>query len=198
MQKGNREMLRDVGDVIPQFIIENSHDGTSAVGLWLAAFRKVCANGLVVSQGTMGKVAVPHRGRGLMDRVIDATYRIVDRSDIAMRAIQTWQKIDMTESNKLDFAARALMLRFPDISEAPVEPMQLLTVRRFEDKPNDLWTTFNKVQENLLRGKILGFNRRDDKGNALPRRLRAIRGPEKNIELNAKLWEMAAEYAEAA
>lgn len=187
-----------VGDTIPEFVWTNSHDGTSAAQAWLGVFRLACANGLVVCTNTFGKITIPHRGRGLMDRVIDAAYQVIDQSDRTLAAIDTWSTIDMGERQQLDFAARALNLRFPDASQSPIEPEQLLTINRMDDRGPDLWKVFNRVQENLLRGKILGFNKTDDKGNRVASRLRAIRGPEKTIELNAKLWQMAAEYAEAA
>ena len=67
-----------------------------------------------------------------------------------------------------------------------MEPSRFLVPRRPEDVGNDLWRTFNVLQENLLRGGIRGARR----PNRLTRtrRIRAIR---EDVRLNSALWEMA-------
>jgi len=61
-----------------------------------------------------------------------------------------------------------------------------LVPRRSEDVGNDLWRTFDVLQENLLRGGIL----RRSASNRLTRtrRITAIR---EDVRLNSALWEMA-------
>ncbi len=57
------------------------------------------------------------------------------------------------------------MVRYEDENKTPVTPEQIITPRRREDKQNDLWTTWQRVQENMIKvdyrgevppGKILG------------------------------------------
>ena len=54
------------------------------------------------------------------------------------------------------FATAALALRYGERGEgeppAPVTAEQLIEARRPEDFGNSLWTTFQRVQENALRG----------------------------------------------
>ncbi|SPW71054.1 YubP [Escherichia coli] len=38
----------------------------------------------------------------------------------------------------------------------PVTPEQIITPRRWEDKQNDLWTDMQRVQENMIKGWIIG------------------------------------------
>ena len=45
------------------------------------------------------------------------------------------------------FAFEAARLRFDDIIEMNVE--DLLRINRIEDEGNDVWTVFNRIQENL-------------------------------------------------
>lgn len=56
---------------------------------------------------------------------------------------------------RLAYARAALAIRYPD-RPSPIEPQQLLGVRRAEDQSADLWTTFNRVQEHLVRGGLRG------------------------------------------
>ena len=64
----------------------------------------------------------------------------------------------------------------------------LLGCRRGEDAGEDLWSTLNRVQENLLRG---GLPRRTPRGRLL--RTRRITSIREDVRINSALWEMAAE-----
>lgn len=62
----------------------------------------------------------------------------------------------------------------------------MLSIRREEDRPNDLWTTYQRVQENLTKGGLWG---RTAKGKS--QRTRPVTGIDGDIKLNRALWEMA-------
>ena len=53
-----------------------------------------------------------------------------------------------------------------------------------------LWTTFNVVQENVIRGGIRG---RTEKGSLT--RTREVTGIDGDIKLNQALWKLAEEFA---
>ncbi len=48
------------------------------------------------------------------------------------------------------------MVRYEDENKTPVTPEQIITPRRREDKQNDLWTTWQRVQENMIKGGLPG------------------------------------------
>jgi hypothetical protein len=54
------------------------------------------------------------------------------------------------------------------------------------DYKDDLWTTFNRVQENLINGGVRGRS-------ATGRRMstRAVGGVNENVKLNKALWSLA-------
>ena len=58
----------------------------------------------------------------------------------------------LSEAEALAFAERARLLRYEFPEQAPIGAATLLSARRPEDQANDLWTTFNRVQEQLIRG----------------------------------------------
>jgi hypothetical protein len=58
----------------------------------------------------------------------------------------------------------------------------------------DLWTTFNKVQENVVRGGLRGV-RRDETGRSRRVRSRAINGIDQHIRLNQALWTLSQHMA---
>lgn len=51
-------------------------------------------------------------------------------------------------------AQAALTYRFDDEYQ-PVTEEQVLQSRRWEDKKDDLWTVYQRLQENLIKGGII-------------------------------------------
>jgi hypothetical protein len=67
-----------------------------------------------------------------------------------------------------------------------VTESQILSPRRWQDESNDLWTTYQRVQENLIKGGLSG---RNVKGGRM--HTRAVRGIDGDVKLNRALWVMA-------
>lgn len=96
------------------------------------------------------------------------------------------------------FANAAHLLRFGNAdgeTSTPIKPEQLLIPRRYDDRANDLWTVFNSVQENCIKGGLRGMIR-DEFGR--PRRVksRAVNGIDQDIKLNKALWTLSQRMAE--
>jgi len=195
--------LRVLGENVPEIALLNAHDGTSPAILWPAVFRLVCLNGMVVADSDLGKISIAHRGNNVADKIIEGSYTVIERADRAIEAIGSWSQIQLTASQSLDLADRALSLKYiPKEGEkradiCPIEPVALLRPRRYADTGNDLWKVFNRVQENLIKGGQSGYIRSAERG-MLIRSTRAVRSAEKDITLNAALWGLAKEYADAA
>jgi hypothetical protein len=90
------------------------------------------------------------------------------------------------------FAERALTLRYPEPGQAGMAASQLLNCRRPEDARDDLYSTLNRVQENLLRG---GLSRRSSSGRLV--RTRRITSIKQDVRINSALWDAAAELLAA-
>jgi hypothetical protein len=70
----------------------------------------------------------------------------------------------------------------------------LLAVRRQDDLGHDLWTTFNRIQENVIRGG----QRDDSRRTAFGKRFRATRSVKsltEDVRINKGLWELASTFA---
>ena len=65
----------------------------------------------------------------------------------------------------------------------------MVTPTRPEDRGNDLWSVFNTVQEKITQGM---FNYTV---GAKVRKARKIKNFRQDLDLNAKLYELAAEFA---
>ncbi|WP_140431438.1 DUF932 domain-containing protein, partial [Escherichia coli] len=82
-------------------------------------------------------------------------------------------------------APAALTYRYGDELQ-PVTTADILTPRRREDYGKDLWSAYQTIQENMLKGGISG---RSAKGKRI--HTRAIHSIDTDIKLNRALWVMA-------
>jgi hypothetical protein len=172
-----------------EIVLLNSHDGTSSYQLLAGMFRFVCQNGMVCGDIT-SDLRVPHKGN-VVDRVIEGVYTVLDGFDRAIEQREGMKDVVLARDEQNAFATAALALRYDpqdDESTAPIEAAQLLRPRRFEDRTDDLWTTFNRVQENMMRGGLRGRS-------ATGRRIitREVTGIDQGVKLNRALWVLAEE-----
>jgi hypothetical protein len=174
-------------DSVPEVVFLNSHDGTSGYQMRMGLFRVICTNGMIVSNGAFPGYCVSHRANVVED-VIQAAMDLAAQFPLLASQVESMERrrLDMREQIRL--AERALALRYTDPSLSGMQPSQLLMCRRVEDAGEDLWSTLNRIQENLLRG---GLSRRSASGRLL--RTRGITAIRKEVQLNSALWELAME-----
>ena len=184
-----------VGQEVPELVLVNSHDGASAYNLMGGIYRLVCSNGMIVGN-TSSEVKVRHSGN-VVGNVIEGSFEVIDSIKKVIPVIDDWKKLDLTYEQRKAYAEAALGLRW-DADEAgnvqaPVSATSLLNTRRYEDRKDDLFTTFNVVQENLIRGGIRGEG-------STGRRMttRAVSSVSENVKLNRALWSLTSKMAELA
>ena len=184
-----------VGDAVCEIILRNANDGTSAYELMAGLFRIRCLNSLVARIATVDSIKVRHSGDAL-EKVVDGTYRVLTQVEAVLAAPQDWSRIALDDDARAALAASAHALRFSDAdgkAKTPIKPEQLLTPRRADDRGDDLWTTLNVVQENVIRG---GLSARapastDQHGRWRRGRLvttRAVNNIDRDVKLNKALW----------
>lgn len=152
------------GKQVPEIILLNSHDGSSSYQMLPGLFRFVCQNGLVCGE-TFGEVRVPHKGN-VVEKVIEGAYEVLGIFDRVEENRDAMQSLLLTPPAQQAFAKAALTYRFGE-EHQPVTEAQILTPRRHEDRQDDLWSVFNRCQENLLKGGLPKVNA------AIPARLEA-------------------------
>ena len=172
-------------EAVPELLFLNSHDGTGSYQLRVGLYRAICTNGLVVSVGVFPTWRVMHRG-DIVDGVVRAALEISERFSTLADAVDRMERTVLDPAERQDFAAQALALRFPNDRPGVMTPADLLVPRRPEDAGNDLWRTFNVIQEGIVRGGLV----RRSATNRLTRsrRITAIR---EDLRLNSALWDMA-------
>ncbi|EOZ4638633.1 DUF945 domain-containing protein [Enterobacter cloacae subsp. cloacae] len=173
------------GKQVPEIILLNSHDGSSSYQMLPGLFRFVCQNGLVCGE-TFGEVRVPHKGN-VVEKVIEGAYEVLGIFDRVEENRDAMQSLLLPPPAQQAFAKAALTYRFGE-EHQPVTEAQILTPRRYEDRQDDLWSVFNRCQENLLKGGLPGRTAKGKRSHT-----RAVRGIDGDVKLNRALWVMAEE-----
>jgi hypothetical protein len=170
-----------------EIVLLNSHDGTSAYQMMSGVFRFVCANGMVFGD-TQNDVRLRHSG-DVVDNVIEGAFRVLDDFQLVDASREAMQTLTLNAGEQNAFAHAALALKYdPEAGPAPITEAQLLRQRRPDDAGSDLWTTFNRVQENATQG---GLRARSATGKRT--RTRAVQGIDQSVKLNRALWLLADE-----
>ena len=168
-----------------EIILLNSHDGTSSYQMLAGMFRFVCSNGLVCG-GTVADVRVPHKG-DVAGQVIEGAYQVLHGFDRALESRESMQAITLDEGEAEVFARAALSLKYDDPDKpTPITESQILMPRRFDDRRPDLWSVFNRTQENLTKGGLHGRS-----ANGRRQQTRPVQGIDSDIRLNRALWLLA-------
>lgn len=181
-----------VGDTVCEMLLKNANDGSSAYDLMAGLFRISCLNSLVSKSSTIDSVKVRHSG-DVAHKVIEGTYRVLNEAEKTLEAPDKWGTLQLTYDDKTAFAEAAHVLRFADAHgeiSTPIQPQQLLNPRRTADTASDLWTTFNVVQENVIRGGLRGVAR-NERGQRRRVCTRAVNGIDQDVKLNKALWVLA-------
>ncbi len=168
--------------------------------------RLVCLNGMTCGVGTTGRYSQRHVG-GTIDNVLEAVYRVIDEFPLLDTITQNMQRTILTHEKQMELAERALILRFPEVEKRHVKAESLLLVRRTADNGGDLWSVFNRIQENTVRGGIRyahavaanpnGETYAERRGYIERGTTRTVKGIDSELQLNRGLWSLANEYVSA-
>ncbi|MGU5721704.1 DUF932 domain-containing protein [Aeromonas hydrophila] len=168
-----------------EIVLLNSHDGTSSYQMLAGMFRFVCSNGLVCGD-TVADVRIPHKG-DVAGSVIEGAYEVLSGFERVKENREAMRAVTLDEGEAEVFARAALALKYDDPDKpAPVSESQILMPRRFDDRRPDLWSVFNRAQENLTKGGLSGRS-----ANGRRQRTRPVQGIDSDVRLNRALWLLA-------
>lgn len=200
---------RQVGDLVRELRLMNGNDGTQAVEIMAGFMRLVCLNGLTVGQSFVSyKIKHSARPENLRETLRCALEGVGEQFAHGETVIQSWQKIEVTSAQARNLAGFAVAARFgsffrqenvagmvtPDFMrrEFAARVDSVLQVRRSEDRAGNLWTVFNRVQENIIRGGWTGTTPRTNRDGVETlgtRKVRGVSAVRENVALNRSLWD---------
>ena len=185
------EQMETLDEWNVELVLVNSHDAGCAYQLHAGIYRRICSNGLVMSETSFQAIRFRHAGL-LGDEIVQASLRVLELMPRVGELVDRFRGHVLEARDSMRFAQHALLLRYPSLAEAPVEPETLLQARRPEDEGTDVWSTMNRVQLNLIRGGVSDWHR--DKRGKL-RSVRMLRGIDSKVTVNKALWGLAERVA---
>jgi len=182
----------DGDTVFPQILLTNSNDGKNAFTFTAGLFRMVCENGLVVSTEQFNDVKMRHMGY-TFEELQSQIREMVEQLPLTVESMNKMKQIQLNEEQAKELAKKALTTRFTEeqINSVQVDLDALLEPTRKEDKGTDLWTVFNVIQEKILNGDFTYMS------GAKIRKARKVKNFKQDMEINQKLFAMAAEFTAA-
>lgn len=190
--------LRHAGDIAAkeanEIILINSHDGASSYQMLSGLLNFVCCNGLVCGN-KYEDIRVKHSGNITSD-VVQGAFRVLDGFNLIRDVTDEMKAITLNRDEQRVFAETALLLKYDGTDEdgnttSPIQAEALLTARRFEDRGPELWNTFNRVQENVIRGGLRGVVANGRRATTRP-----VQAIDTDVKLNRALWTLAEKMAE--
>lgn len=190
----------EVQDEIPMIALTNSHNGGSSFQIDSAFFRLVCSNGLMMPSGNLTSARIVHKV-GMEQDVIEAAYSVVKSFPEITAQVNEMKLIQLNTDEQMLFAEAARNLVF--------EPEQielnnkngidlravLLRKRRWGDANKDLWSTFNAIQENVIKGGQRIIRETED-GKRSVAKMRAVTSIDRDSKLNKELMTLALKFQE--
>ena len=182
----------DGDTVFPQILLTNSNDGKNAFTFTAGLFRLVCENGLVISTQEFENVRIRHMGY-TFEELQTQIRAMVEQLPLTVESMNKMKAVELDEASIVEFAEKALATRFKEdeLQNIKVDLDKLLEPTRPEDKGNDLWSVFNVLQEKILEGDFQYMT-----GTKI-RKARKVKNFKQDIEINQKLFAVAAEFIAA-
>ncbi len=183
----NEAFAPDNREFYPELVLTNSHHGACAFKLMLGLYRLVCANGLTVGE-TYNSTSIRHVGYtdNLLSSAIDS---ITAQAPKLFGQVDQWRGIELKEEEQHALAKAAIPMIF-DGERYAIEPRSLLLARRYNDRSNDLWSTFNRIQEHAIKGGV-----RQTRTDGTRIRSRKVNNIDRDLKINQALWTLGEEMA---
>ena len=186
----------------------NSGDARSSAQVFSGVWRCLCDNGLMIGDGTFS-------GKLRHSKLTAANFNDLVRETAAnlpavMDRIDRMKRVEVDPAGALQFAYDAANLRWAMLPEDHTQELagayatedtlhQINMVRRSGDGGADLWRTFNRAQEAVVRGGVdlKSFTAKTGRSGA-DRKARPIGSIKDLKDVNQKMWAMADDLLEAA
>ena len=181
-----------INGIVPQINLINSHNGSSSFRLMAGLFRFVCENGLIVAESEFSSVRIRHSSQAPL-KIQEAIIEIVEIVPQITAKAEEMQTIILSPVAQMNLSNNVIEQIWEDPKVRPFEPIQLLETRRQEDKERSLWNTYNTIQENLIKGGLIGTTTTNRK-----RKMKGITNIDRNVKVNQILWQETDNFLKAA
>jgi hypothetical protein len=190
----------DGDTVYPQILLTNSHDGKNSFKFQAGLFRMICENGLVVADESFEDYSIRHMGYDF-EALQSLIKEMVSNLDLTVESMNKMKQIELNEDQQLELAKKLLDIRLEGTGNAydDYQPKSINYSQRKEDNGVDLWSIFNRQQENIIEGNFKYFNEEKyakyDNVNMdfIGRQARPIKNFKQDMDVNKKMFAAALE-----
>jgi len=185
MEHPDFTMLNKKGqtEAVATMNIQNSCNGSKPMELDLGVYRLVCSNG-AIAHTSYSNAKVPHSEKGQYD-LQEILCDLGIRTQGVIEEFNKLKESELTPVEAIAMAAEAARIRFG--KDIKFDVNQLLNTIRPEDEGNDVWTVFNRIQENLTQAHRITDRDGDMFG--------AVTDSREDTRINKELFQLAHAYA---
>jgi hypothetical protein len=146
--------LPKVGDSLIEAIVRNSHNGMATFSVSAGLHRLVCSNGLTVPTSVAESFNVRHQ-RFDLDDAKKLTENFATKLPVIERSVSKMMDKVLDDKERIGFIEKAINLRWKSGSvPTSLDVLSIVHPKREEDMGKDVWTTFNVIQENFVKGGL--------------------------------------------
>lgn len=184
--------IRSFSHEAPRILFMNSYDGSRKARFAAGIIRFACLNGMITGD-LLANLTFLHMGE-YEEALMAQMKSIAEETPKVFNKIDAYRSINLDDDVYLDMADQALQLRYPkEEDRLIVDRAALIMPRRREDHAGDLYTTFNVLQENIIRGGVPGLL-----PDGRSRVMQPVRHIERSNTINRELWNLLETTAELA
>ena len=165
--------------------ITNSCNGSSPLNMDFGMYRLVCSNGLI-RKDIVADTKIKHTEKDY-NRLPQIIASLEDKIQPMFKKFESFKNTTLTSKQLENLLYKASKIRDFDSATSSAVRNQLLNVHRDEDKGDDLWSVYNRLQENLIKSNMLV----GPDGSII----NGVSNPFENIRVNQDLYELVEAYA---
>ena len=192
--------IAETGDIRPEIILYNSHDGSGSVKLFAGAFRFICSNGIVAGEGFQSRIYHSRALNGFEEMLRNTVATLPE----LMGRIDRMRGVSLTTGEAYDMAIAGVATRWSDYTGQPKGAYavaqtvkDVMQVRRLGDEGYDAWTVFNRIQEGVVRGNAMIRSITEQHPQGVMRKARPVSSIKEAVRINTELWNIADEFVTA-
>ena len=163
----------------PEIAFINSHDRSAGFNFFAGFLRLACMNGCLVGT-SLGDFKVRHIGEK-PEHILEYVHQVLEMFPTMNDRIQEFRRVTLNQYQEKDFIEQALRLRWKEGKEPSNAVAKMLHPRRPDDTGHDLFTVYQKTQENLIKGVRVWPT-----GT-----IRPLNAVDKQVKVNRRLWDLA-------
>jgi hypothetical protein len=160
-------------DSVATIVISNQCNGDKPMNVDLGMFRQVCSNGMI-RKDEVSKTRIPHIQMNSL-QLANSLKHLTTASQRVIAEVERMKEINLSLNDIKKLAYDSIVKRYgKNFDNRLISVEDVISSRRYQDDSNDLFTVFNRIQENLTHD---------------------INNYDRDIKLNKELFELASVYA---